>query len=125
VDSHPLLTVVDCHDFCQRYNTEGLLSLSNLTNFYEKAQILIWSDYVVGGNMPIEPERKKLCDDLKFAVNDEKEAIEHYKKVESQLNSSDNPAVRVLGVAVWMIKEDEEKHKNVLEKMERTLCRTF
>ena len=75
--------------------------------------------------MPMDPERQKLCDDLRLAIADEREGVELYKRIESRLNQSDNPAVRALGSVAWMIKEDEEKHKNVLEKINWALCRTF
>lgn len=73
----------------------------------------------------MDMERRKLCEDVRFAIKDEEEAVVFYKKIESQLNASDNPAVRALGLAVETVTKDEEKHKNVLEKIERLLCLTF
>jgi len=45
--------------------------------------------------------------------------------MESKLNQSDNPAVRTLGIAVWTVSKDEEKHKTVMENLKRLLCSTF
>jgi len=75
--------------------------------------------------VPLDPERQRLCDDLRSAIADEKDAVEMYKKMESKLNQSDNPAVRALGLTVWSIKTDEEKHKKSFEDIERLLCRPF
>jgi len=75
--------------------------------------------------VPLDPARQRLCDDLRSAIADERDAVEMYKKLESKLNESDNPAVRALGLTVWGIKTDEEKHKKSFEDIERLLCRTF
>jgi len=75
--------------------------------------------------VPLDPTRQRLCDDIRSAIGDERDAVDMYKKLESKLNESDNPAVRALGLTVWGIKTDEEKHKASLENIERLLCRAF
>ena len=75
--------------------------------------------------VPLDPTRQKLCDDIRSDIADERDAVEAYKKLESKLNESDNPGVRALGLTVWTIKTDEEKHKKSLEDIERLLCRPF
>lgn len=75
--------------------------------------------------MPLDPDRQKLCDDIRFGIADERDAVEFYKKMEDKLNKSDNPAVRALGLSVWATGQDEAKHKATLEHIKRLLCPTF
>jgi rubrerythrin len=75
--------------------------------------------------MPLDTERKKLCEEIDAAIKDEEQAVTDYKKMESKFNQSDNPAVRTLGIAVWTVSKDEEKHKTVMENLKRLLCPTF
>lgn len=75
--------------------------------------------------VPVDRERQRICDDIKSAIADEEDDINEYKELESDLNQSDNPAVRAIGLTVWTIKTDEEKHKKSLEDIQRLLCRTF
>lgn len=75
--------------------------------------------------MPMDPERQKLCDDIGSAIVDEGSAVDMYGGVQSKLEESDNPGVRTLGLTVWIIKKDEEKHGEALKDLQRLLCPTF